>query len=380
VLLVWCVDRAREETFRIPPEGLVLGRGMFDGADDRIGREHLRLAVDKGRLVATDLGSRNGSYVNGHALVARKVASQFPVIARTGRTVWVAVDDVRPYEGVALERRGRLVIRGTLGPLLRDVQVAARDERSIALLGPLTVGRELARCYSEHCLGDYARLAPRAGKLGEALADRNARTIAIELSDLLRDRDVELLRRWLADGRRIVALTREAKWVTGLPPDVIAKLPFLDIPSPRLDELPATLHDILAELAPGASIHAGAIAGTLIHACSVDEDALIAQLKATIAEWRGAGFTNLREDDLDFHDDDPLERTLLAGGDRAARLRRRAQAPRRKREQVPRGEPVDSAAWAARKLCPDGGCIGLIGPDNACRVCGKAVPLDDPYR
>ncbi len=377
MLLVWCADRPRAETFRIPPEGLVLGRGLFDGNDDRISREHLRLAIDKGRLVATDLGSRNGSYVNGHALEDRKVASQFPAIVRTGRTVWVAVDDVRPYEGVAIERRGRLVVRGTLAPVLRDVEVAARDDRSIALLGPLTVGRELARCYSKH--GDYVRVVPLAGKLTGALAG-DARTIAIELSDLLHDRDVEQLRRWFADGRRIVALTREARWVTGLPPDVIAKLPFVDIPSPRLDELPTTLADIIAELAPGGVVHAGAVAATLIHACVVDEDRLIAQLKSSIELWRRGGFNNLREDDLDYHEDDPLERTLIAVGGHAARLRRRVQVPRPRGEQVARGEPVDSAVWAARRLCPDGGCIGLIGADNACRVCGKSIPLEDPYR
>jgi hypothetical protein len=26
-----------------------------------------------------------------------------------------------------------------------------------------------------------------------------------------------------------------------------------------------------------------------------------------------------------------------------------------------------------RKLCPDGGCIGVIGDDGRCRVCGRAA-------
>jgi hypothetical protein len=26
-----------------------------------------------------------------------------------------------------------------------------------------------------------------------------------------------------------------------------------------------------------------------------------------------------------------------------------------------------------RQLCPDGGCIGLIGPDGKCKVCGRAL-------
>ena len=30
--------------------------------------------------------------------------------------------------------------------------------------------------------------------------------------------------------------------------------------------------------------------------------------------------------------------------------------------------------WDQRQLCPDGGCIGVIGPDGTCRVCGHAAP------
>ena len=30
-----------------------------------------------------------------------------------------------------------------------------------------------------------------------------------------------------------------------------------------------------------------------------------------------------------------------------------------------------AAAWNERQLCPDGGCIGLLGEDGRCKVCGK---------
>lgn len=32
--------------------------------------------------------------------------------------------------------------------------------------------------------------------------------------------------------------------------------------------------------------------------------------------------------------------------------------------------------WENRKLCPDGSCIGLIGPDGKCKECG--MPSDYP--
>lgn len=30
--------------------------------------------------------------------------------------------------------------------------------------------------------------------------------------------------------------------------------------------------------------------------------------------------------------------------------------------------------WDMRTLCPDGACIGVIGADGTCRVCGRASP------
>jgi hypothetical protein len=30
--------------------------------------------------------------------------------------------------------------------------------------------------------------------------------------------------------------------------------------------------------------------------------------------------------------------------------------------------------WDQRQLCPDGGCVGVIGPDGRCKVCGHVAP------
>lgn len=30
--------------------------------------------------------------------------------------------------------------------------------------------------------------------------------------------------------------------------------------------------------------------------------------------------------------------------------------------------------WDQRQLCPDGACVGLIGSDGTCKVCGRAAP------
>ena len=36
------------------------------------------------------------------------------------------------------------------------------------------------------------------------------------------------------------------------------------------------------------------------------------------------------------------------------------------------GEQAEEFDPAARDLCPDGGCVGVIGDDGRCRVCGRA--------
>jgi len=30
--------------------------------------------------------------------------------------------------------------------------------------------------------------------------------------------------------------------------------------------------------------------------------------------------------------------------------------------------------WDQRQLCPDGACIGVIGPSGTCTVCGRVAP------
>ena len=35
--------------------------------------------------------------------------------------------------------------------------------------------------------------------------------------------------------------------------------------------------------------------------------------------------------------------------------------------------PAEIGEWKERALCPDGACIGVIGDDNKCRVCGRSA-------
>jgi len=37
------------------------------------------------------------------------------------------------------------------------------------------------------------------------------------------------------------------------------------------------------------------------------------------------------------------------------------------------GASVEEHEWSRRKLCPDGACVGVIGADGVCSVCGKSA-------
>ena len=41
-------------------------------------------------------------------------------------------------------------------------------------------------------------------------------------------------------------------------------------------------------------------------------------------------------------------------------------------------EIISDEEWENRKLCSDGSCIGVIGPDGLCKECGRPCDEDDP--
>ena len=42
-------------------------------------------------------------------------------------------------------------------------------------------------------------------------------------------------------------------------------------------------------------------------------------------------------------------------------------------EALAAGTPVEEHEWSQRKLCPDGACVGVIGANGLCTVCGKSA-------
>jgi transcriptional regulator of acetoin/glycerol metabolism len=159
-VIIWTGRTPRLIPDRITGAGLVLGRQPHAEADDdRLSRQHVRLrSTGTAELRITDLGSRNGTYVDGQ-LITGEVKARPPTVVRAGRTVVLAVADVRPFEGATVALDGA-VIGPTLRAAWNEIERAARIGKTLLVSGESGVGKELA-----------ARAFHRAaGRTGELIA------------------------------------------------------------------------------------------------------------------------------------------------------------------------------------------------------------------
>jgi transcriptional regulator of acetoin/glycerol metabolism len=151
IVLIWSngVPVLRGEA--LIASGLEVGRASFGGKaidDDRISSQHARVAVAGDGWIVEDLGSRNGTFVNGERIEGR-VEWRDPGILRLGRSFFLRTKDVRPFIGdtgsmALVERRGDVL----LGPSLRaawiEIERAARHGDVLLVSGESGVGKELA--------------------------------------------------------------------------------------------------------------------------------------------------------------------------------------------------------------------------------------------
>ena len=156
--------------------GIELGRGPLGGLvldDDRMSRQHAKVTVSDGRWTVHDLHSRNGTFVDGER-VAGKVSGEMPKTLRVGRSLFLPVADVRPFEGGTVERR----LGAVIGPMLRlswmKIERAAKAGDALLLTGESGVGKEVAAC-AFHALGPRAQgpfIAVNCAAIPEGLAER----------------------------------------------------------------------------------------------------------------------------------------------------------------------------------------------------------------
>jgi transcriptional regulator with PAS, ATPase and Fis domain len=177
VVVLWAGGRPATAAFDVTPSGLEVGRGTPPGLldDDRVSRRHARIARNGEHWLIEDLGSRNGTFVDGRFLEGMQTFAS-PVVVRIGRTLLWAVDDVRPFRGVAPPMGEGLIVGGASSRAFGEIALAARAGDTVFILGETGSGKEMgARAFHEARYGpssDAPFVAVNCAAIPEGLAER----------------------------------------------------------------------------------------------------------------------------------------------------------------------------------------------------------------
>ena len=307
-MVVWTGAQPTVQVFRAPAGGLVIGRELLQvTSDDRISRQHARVLWKDQRFVVTDLGSRNGTYAGGHALIDREVTVTPPSVVRTGRTVSVLLADVRRFEGAAIETRHDAIVGASTRPLWAAVEKAAMAGTNLLILGEPGVGKgRMARGFARVRERPEAVFNPTIQAIPlERIAQPNIETLILEQVGKLGQANTQTLIK-LLDSRptlRIVTTAVMPLEHLGIPPDVAKRLSAATVHLPALrdrpDEMAFLVQDAVKQAESGLQIHSTLIEACLLRPWPGNSRELVAEVSRTAHTVASQGKNNIRGEDLD---------------------------------------------------------------------------------
>ena len=121
-----------------------IGRGLASARkidDGRVSRRHARVAFDAGRCLVTDLGSQNGTFLDG-VLAAANVATPAQRVIRVGDSLLIPTGDVRPFERAGVRSVDGFLRGPGMQALLEDVARAAQGGTVLHVRGESGTGKE----------------------------------------------------------------------------------------------------------------------------------------------------------------------------------------------------------------------------------------------
>ncbi|HEU4409620.1 MAG TPA: sigma 54-interacting transcriptional regulator [Polyangiaceae bacterium] len=175
LVLVFSVDGPRCDVLPLEGRELTIGRGKAAGVDlddPQISRRHARVRREAGRWEVEDLGSRNGTWVDGEPLTGLSAGAK-PRLVRAGSSVFLIEDDVEPFRA-GVSTAGGTVLGPSLARLWEAIGRAARFGSVLHVTGASGTGKEhAARAF--HALGprrDGPFVAVNCAAIPEGLAER----------------------------------------------------------------------------------------------------------------------------------------------------------------------------------------------------------------
>jgi transcriptional regulator of aromatic amino acid metabolism len=307
-VVVWSGATPVVAAFRIPTSGLILGRELLENTtDDRISRQHARVVWRDKRFVVTDLGSRNGTYAGGHALVDREVTVTPPSVVRTGRTVSVLMDDIRRFEGATITSKHDAIVGASTAPLWQQVEQAATDDVNVLLLGEPGSGKgRMARGYSRVRNRPEAVFNPTIQAVPlERVVGPTIETLILEQVGKLGATNLATLVK-LLDSRpnlRVVTTAVMQLEHLGIPPEMVPRLTTRVFHVPpmrdRPDEMAFLVHDAVRGAEPALQIHSTLIEACLLRPWPGNARELVSEVSRTAHTVAAQGKNNIRGEDLD---------------------------------------------------------------------------------
>jgi Sigma-54 interaction domain/FHA domain len=148
LIAIFANHRPAMRIFRAERGLLTLGRMELsegDHLDSAIAREHARISFDGAAWLVTDLGSRNGTFVNARATSGETRAPAGSIV-RIGGTLLLAAPDILPFNRFGLGTKGGLVCGPSLGKELEAIAVSGGTGMiaSLLIIGETGTGKELA--------------------------------------------------------------------------------------------------------------------------------------------------------------------------------------------------------------------------------------------
>lgn len=162
----------------MPIEGgrLEIGRDRLPErlpADARMSRRHAEVRWDGQRFLVRDLGSRNGTSVDGKQLTSESEQEAARTV-RTGTSLFLLVKDVRPFADYRVSRMDDLVLGPSLAVVWRQIDGFARADSNLFLRGESGAGKEQA-VQAFHAFGPRSKkplVAVNCGAIPEGMAER----------------------------------------------------------------------------------------------------------------------------------------------------------------------------------------------------------------
>ena len=124
-------------------EPLELGRGTEPNQldDGRVSRRHTRVAFEAGRFIATDLGSQNGTFVDG-AQLATNASAPLSRVLRLGDSLLVPCGNVEPFLRLGVTTVDGFVRGPAMQLLIDEVARAAAIGTVLHVRGETGAGKE----------------------------------------------------------------------------------------------------------------------------------------------------------------------------------------------------------------------------------------------